>query len=414
MPSSWSLHGPEGEDWRVPVAELTDRQHALAEELRARGLGGALVQHPVDLYYLAGGRQNGVLWIPASEDGASIQFVRRSLDRARFEAGGSDAPHEVRPMPRSSEFEDVLMASGAGGTIALQHGSVPSKDVAWWSGTLGGFGSLADATPAVHSVRSVKSRWELEQMEAAAVIQHRMFEAIEAEGGEGSTELELASVAESISRSEGFGGRVFLRRWPMDCDRAVVVAGRAGGVSSYFDSAIGGTGPHPLAGMGSGFGRVRSNEPVLVDLLHLHRGYIVDATRMFSAGPLDRVWTERLEDMLTIQDAVVESLGRGDTCSAAWVRGHDLAKEMGHADHLMGMAPDQSRFLGHSVGLELDESPVVAQGFDAPMPIGGTMAIEPKVVHMEGCIGIEDTWTRTEEGLRRITAGKSLPWHIEW
>ena len=128
------------------------------------------------------------------------------LDRARFEAGGSDAPHEVRPMPRSSEFEDVLMASGAGGTIALQHGSVPSKDVAWWSGTLGGFGSLADATPAVHSVRSVKSRWELEQMEAAAVIQHRMFEAIEAEGGEGSTELELASVAESISRSEGFEG----------------------------------------------------------------------------------------------------------------------------------------------------------------------------------------------------------------
>ena len=42
------------------------------------------------------------------------------------------------------------------------------------------------------------------------------------------------------------------------------------------------------------------------------------------------------------------------------------------------------------------------------------MAIEPKVVHMEGCIGIEDTWTRTEEGLRRITAGESLPWHIEW
>ena len=105
-------------------------------------LGGALIQHPVDLYYLAGGRQNGVLWIPASEDGACIQFVRRSLDRARFEAGGSDAPHEVRPMPRSSEFEDVLMASGAGGTIALQHGSVPSKDVAWWSGNLGGFGSL--------------------------------------------------------------------------------------------------------------------------------------------------------------------------------------------------------------------------------------------------------------------------------
>ena len=94
-------------------------------------------------------------------------------------------------------------------------------------------------------------------MEAAAVIQHRMFEAIEAEGGEGSTELELASVAESISRSEGFGGRVFLEggRWIV----TELWSSQGGpGVSSYFDSAIGGTGPHPLAGMGSGFGRVRS------------------------------------------------------------------------------------------------------------------------------------------------------------
>ena len=30
----------------------------------------------------------------------------------------------------------------------------------------------------------------------------------------------------------------------------------------------------------------------------------------------------------------------------------------------MGMKPDQSKFLGPSVGLQLDESPVVAAGFD--------------------------------------------------
>ena len=67
-----------------------------------------------------------------------------------------------------------------------------------------------------------------------------------------------------------------------------------------------------------------------------------------------------------------------------------------------------------NVGLQLDEAPVVAQGFDRPMPLGGTMAIEPKVVHPEGCIGSEDTWTRDEGGLRPLTAGGAWPWITTW
>ncbi len=43
--------------------------------------------------------------------------------------------------------------------------------------------------------------------------------------------------------------------------------------------------------------------------------------------------------------------------------GGNYAVEMGHAEHLMGMKPHQTKFLGHSVGLELDESPVIANGF---------------------------------------------------
>ena len=80
----------------------------------------------------------------------------------------------------------------------------------------------------------------------------------------------------------------------------------------------------------------------------------------------------------------------------------------------MGTTPDQSRFLGHSIGLQLDESPVVAAGFDRPLPVGGTMAIEPKAVYAEGSVGSEDTWVRDEEGMRPITADGALPWVMEW
>jgi len=153
---------------------------------------------------------------------------------------------------------------------------------------------------------------------------------------------------------------------------------------------------------------------VLVDIVHLHRGYVSDCTRMFSAGTLSDTWHSRLEDMIEIRDSVIGSLGRGDDCSKSWKIGKSLADEMGHSENLMGMHPDQSSFLGHSVGLELDETPVVAEGFDRPLPLGGTMAVEPKVIHHDGSIGNEDTWFRTSDGMECLTAGDSFPFYTEW
>ena len=162
--------------------------------------------------------------------------------------------------------------------------------------------------------------------------------------------------------------------------------------------------------MGSGFNKLQANQPILVDLVHVHRGYVVDATRMYSIGELPEPWEQRLSDMVEVSKSVVDSLGRGDDCSKAWEVGSQLAESMGHSEHLMGMKPDQSKFLGHSVGLQLDESPVVAKGFDRQLIKNGVMAIEPKLVYSDGSIGIEDTWLQTSEGLERLTLGDNNTW----
>ena len=399
-----TLVGPEGEDWRVPVSEMEERQNLLAKLLQENDIEAALVQNPVDLYYYSGGRQNASLLVKAN--GESRLFVRRSLSRAKFESGGDDSPHSVENFPRMAEFSDTI-----GCTPAMQFGELPHTFADKFANRIG---ATKDCTSIIHGQREVKSPWEIQMMEDGASVQLDMFEAVTRVGGEGVSEIELVAAAEAVSRAAGFGGNVQMRRFPLQCDRGVIVAGRAGGVPSFFDSAIGGTGPHPMASMGSGFTTIKANEPVLVDLVHLHRGYVVDTTRMFVAGSLSKEWEERLEDMVAVKDVVVDVLDQGLDCSEAWRQGHSLAVELGHSDHLMGMAPDQSKFLGHSVGLQLDESPVVAEGFDRPLPIGGTMAIEPKVVHAEGSIGSEDTWTRDEEGMRPITADGAIPWVTEW
>ena len=410
------LAGPEGQDWRVPVSELEARQNQLGELLAEAGISGAFIQHPVDLYYFSGGRQNASMFIPSStaEQNRSVLFVRRSLKRAVYESGGTNAPHDIQSFPRSSQLVEVLRQRGVESAPGLQYGELPATFSQRFQRMLSELGTCPDVTSIIHGQREIKSQWERQQMDAAAEVQLRMFEAVEAVGSEGVTELELVAAAEAVSRSEGFGGNVQMRRFPLQCDRGVIVSGRAGGIPSFFDSAVGGTGAHPLAGMGSGFHRIKPNEPVLVDLVHAHRGYIVDMTRMFVAGTLSQQWHQRLEDMLAVKDTVVDVLDQGRTCEDAWNEAYALAVELGYEEHLMGMNPDQSRFLGHSVGLQLDESPVVAAGFDRPLPIGGTMAIEPKVVYEEGSIGSEDTWIRDSEGMHPVTAGGAWPWLTEW
>ena len=348
----WSesdLCGPDGEDWRVPISELQSRQLIFAKELDNAGLDGALLHNPIDLYYFCGGRQDGAIFIPAeSKEITPVQYVRRSLKRAKFEAGGTDAIHEVIDFPRLSNFYEDLKSRGVLKKPSMQLSSIPYSFASKFENSLSKFSEeLQDCSAIVHQIREQKSSWELEQMSIAAEVQLEMFDSIGALGCEGVTELELSASAEAISRAAGFGGKIAMRRFPMQCNRGVVVAGRSGGIPSFFDAAIGGVGTYPGAGMGSGFGKIKPGEPVLVDLLHAHRGYIVDMTRMFVVGKLSKEWENRLEDMQAVKEVVVDFLHQRKTCSEAWFAGFELAKELGYEDNLMGMKPVHSRVVSN-------------------------------------------------------------------
>jgi Xaa-Pro aminopeptidase len=75
-------------------------------------------------------------------------------------------------------------------------------------------------------------------------------------------------------------------------------------------------------------------------------------------------------------------------------------------DVFMGPPGDQARFVGHGVGLELDELPVLAPGFKTTLREGMTIAIEPKFVFLgRGAVGIENTFVVTARGGEKLTAG---------
>ena len=411
-----AITGPDGEDWRVPVSELKDRQTRLSSRLAEEGIESAFIEDPVELYWLTGGRQNSAILI--GSEGSGIQtthLVRNSVRRAFFEGGGDDCPHQVEEHPRMGDLGRKLAKSGCSVAPAMLAGKVPHGR---WSFISSKFrdldGSPSDCTAVLFEMRGLKSKWEIEMIRKSGEVNLSMFEAVRDSGGLGMTELEMAGAADEVSRSSGFGGRIRMRKWPMDCDRVVIASGRSGGVPSYFDSAVGGLGSSPISSLGAGFNKVKESDPVLVDIVHVHRGYVSDCTRMFCAGRLPSEWENRLEDMEEIGTLVNRSLGIGEDCAMAWEIGKAASEEMGYGANLMGIPPDQASFLGHSVGLELDETPVVARGFDVPLGLGGTMAIEPKVIFEDGAIGTEDTWVRTSEGMECLTAGDEFPRLTEW
>ena len=410
------LVGPDNTDWRVPVSELEKRRERLAIALSENGIESALIDDPVELYWLTGGRQNGIILVGGKDSNVeTTHWVKRSLERAKFESGGDNSPDPIIAQPRMSDLVDSIRKIGGTQKPSMLEGKIPHNRWKFISEKTKSLdGESKDCTSIMYKLRETKSSWEIDMLRESGRINKDMFQAIKENGGLGKTELEMAGVADEISRKAGFGGRIRMRKWPMDCDRVVIVAGESASIPSYFDSAIGGIGASPISSLGSGHAKVKPNSPVTVDIVHLHRGYVSDCTRMFSAGALESKWIERLDHMVEIRKAVVSSLEKGDKCSKTWEIGSMMAKEMGYSDNLMGMLPDKSNFLGHSVGLELDETPVIANGFNRPLCIGGTMAIEPKVIYPDGCIGTEDTFVRTKDGMECLTMGDSFPLLTNW
>ena len=71
-----------------------------------------------------------------------------------------------------------------------------------------------------------------------------------------------------------------------------------------------------------------------------------------------------------------------------------LAVEQGHVDNFMGYRGSQVSFIGHGVGVEIDEYPFLARGFtDMTLEVGMVFAFEPKLVFPGiGAVGIENTF----------------------
>jgi Xaa-Pro aminopeptidase len=378
---------------------LTEHQTRLAryqQALAERGLAGALLLNAVDVYYLAGTAQNGALFVPAS--GAPTLLVRKSLARAKAESGVAD----VRPFPSSKEL--ALALPGAAGKVGVAFEAVPQGVLDFWRKCLPA-AELVDAGPILREHRQVKSASELAVLREGAARMCRVFSEIPSFLRAGMRELDVSAEVEYRLRKAGNEGSPRLRAFNAHFFVGLAVAGDGAAAPGAFDGPVVGAGLSPSSG-GASERLVQAGDPVLVDFTAVHRGYVVDMTRIAVVGELAPDLARAFDVACAIQDEVARNLRPGVPCAELWEHARAMSEQAGLGDVFMGPPGDQARFVGHGVGLELDELPVLAPGFKVPLREGMTIAIEPKfVIPGRGAVGIENTFVVTPTGGEKLTSG---------
>lgn len=378
----------------ITRAESQLRTTAMQKHLKEKGLDGALFILPIDVYYFSGTRQNSTIWIPAK--GEPVLLVRKSYTRAKAESPIAD----IRPFPSTREFPALFGDQPK--KIGFTFDVAPVQQLNFYAKLLPG-SEFVDISAANREVRSVKSSFELQQIKACGDAVSSVFLQVPDFLKEGMREIDLTAEFEYRLRKAGHEGIVRMRAYNQELSGGLAVS--TGGASyGFLDGPVTGKGLSSASPQGASRDVIVRDVPVLIDYTGVFNGYITDMTRIFVIGKLDPELLRAFNVALDIQNFVQRELKPGNICEELFFKALEIAENGGFGSSFMGMPGEQARFVGHGIGLELDEYPVLAQGFKVPLQSGQTIAVEPKFnIPGKGAVGIENTFAVTPEGGVKMT-----------
>ncbi len=392
----------------TPRTELEARTEKLQKLLQQRDIDAAVIVQNSDLFYFTGTIQKGVLYLPAT--GEPLYLVLRDHGRARMESG----LRHVEPISSLKEISDALTRFGLPSPrrIGIESDVLPVAEAERFTRLLAA--ETVNVTPLIREVRAIKSDYELEIMKDCALMADRIYEYAKTVIKVGKKDNEVAAELLAFALKQGHQGLIRMRRFNAELFFGHIFSGADGAVPAHLDAPLGGLGVTPAVGQGASYKAIAAGEPVIVDFVAAFDGYLVDQTRTLSVGPVADVLQQGYADMLKIQARLFEVARPGVSWSEVYRQCYGLALELGHAEDFMGAKGAQVRFIGHGIGIEVDEYPFIAEGFDQQvLEVGMTFAFEPKVVIPGlGAVGVENTWRVTDSGIKRLTFSSEELWPL--
>ncbi len=379
---------------QVPLSELNDRLARFRARMDADHPAWELAVFfgRTNQYYFTGTMQDAVLLVPRG--GEAVLWVRRSCERAQAE---SLFP-AIRPM---KSFREALPAGAtAWRTIHLETELAPLALVQRFRKYFV-CSEVAALDGTIARVRAVKSPYELALMARSGAMHRRLLEEqVPTLLRAGVSEVEFACALYALMVREGHQGTVRFGMFGVDLAVGQIGFGENSLYPTSFDGPGGAVGIGPAAPvLGSRERTLRAGDLVFVDIGCAVDGYSSDKTMVYQFGqalPAEAVAIHRR--CVEIERSVAAALRPG-AIPAEIYRQALAGLKPAFLEHFMGYGARRAAFLGHGVGLQIDEWPVLAEGFEEPLAADMVLAVEPKRgVPGVGLVGSENTYRVTPAG----------------
>lgn len=378
------------ENLRVEIAHRIER---IQNEMRIAGADALLLSTNANLYYSSGRVYGGYTYVPATGD--AIYFVRRPVG---LKNGNVVYIHKPEQIPALLAERGISHPS----CLALE------QDLASYGECIRLSALFPDATvvngsPVMRRVRAVKSPYEVKLLKISAAHHAEAYRRIRSVYQEGMSDIELQIEIERLLRLSGCLGLFRIGGSSMETFTGTLLCGTNADIPSPYDFAMGGAGLDPALPMGANGSIIKPGMSVLVDLCGNFTGYMTDMTRIFRVGELPELAYRAHRCSIDIHRAFRETAKPGVAASELYRMAADMAKEAGLEEYFMGHA-QKAGFVGHGVGIEINEAPVLAPRSRDVLVSGHVIALEPKfVIPQVGGVGIEDTYLITDTGVEQLT-----------
>jgi len=379
------------------LPELKVRRDKIRILMAQQGIDAALITCNVNLIYTYGRVVSGYLYLPLNAP--ARLFIKRP--------NNIEGEH-IHPIRKPEQITGLLKECGLPLPVKLmlEGDELPFTEYNRLAACFPETEVVPCGTALIRQARSVKTPMEIEMFRRSGAAHTKAYEQIPSVYQLGMTDRQLSVEIERLMRLEGCLGIFRVFGQSMEIFMGSLLAGDNAAVPSPYDFALGGKGLDPSLPGGVSGTLLQAGQCFMVDMGGNFYGYMGDMSRVFSIGKLPEQAYAAHQTCLEIQEEIVAMAKPGTVCEDMYNRAIEIVTKAGFADYFMGV-DQKAKFIGHGIGLEINEMPVLAPRMKQELEPGMVFALEPKIVLPGiGPVGIENSWAVTTDGLEKLTLCK--------
>lgn len=376
------------------LPELKRRRDKIRVLMAQQGIDAALITCNVNLIYTYGRVVSGYLYLPLNAP--ARLFVKRPNDIE------GEYVHSIR---KPEQLLDLIKECGLPmpDKLMLEGDELPFTEYSRLAACFPETEVVSCGTTLIRQARSVKTDFEIGLFRRSGAAHTKAYEQIPSVYQPGMTDHLFSIEIERLMRLEGCLGFFRVFGQSMEIFMGSLLSGDNAAAASPYDFALGGEGLDPSIPGGANGALLQTGQSVMVDFGGNFNGYMGDMSRVFSIGKLSDKAYAAHQTCLEIQEAIAAKAKPGTVCEDLYNMAIEMVTKAGFADYFMGVE-QKARFIGHGIGLEINEMPVLAPRMKQELEPGMVFALEPKIVLPGiGPVGIENSWAVKADGLEKLT-----------